>query len=1125
MNNSKIINVRLMKKVLVLVLSFLSVTAFAQNITVKGIVKDGTGEPIIGGSVLVKGSSIGTVTDVDGNYTLSNVPADGVLEFSYIGMKKQDVKVSGKTVINVVLQEDTQILDEVVVTALGLKREQKALGYAVTEVKGDDLKAANTISPVAALQGKVAGVEIRQSDGGMFGATKIQIRGASTLKGNNQPIYVIDGVILDNSTSGNTTMDWDAGNNNANDYGNELKNLNPDDFETVSVLKGAAATALYGSRGLNGAVVITTKSGKGFKGFGVSVSQTFGIDHAYRTPDIQTEYGVGLMPGWKDTDNNGSVWDPFQFKLDDKGDRTLIGAGSYGWGPKYDGQPIRNYDGTWTNYSPHKNNMLDLYQLGLNSNTNVAIRGGNDKTSYYTSLSYKKARSTSEKNTFERYSFLLKGSHKISDRVEVSAAMSFTNSNPKNSPRTVGERFVNPNGTIMTPMLDVNYFRDKYLGEHGGLASTSYGDKYGSVPGRDLFFMIDKYDYSQKETVVRPQMEVNVQILDWLRFKADANMNYYYTKFEEKQLGSGYANEGGKYTMGQTTKEQATFGGTFTVNKQIQDFSVGGFARYEYYTSRSEAYKVYTDGGMVVPGQWFVDNSKNPKKSEASISNTKRMMSAVFALNLGWKNQVYLDVTGRNDWSSSLVYQNGMGTYSYFYPSVSGSWLLNETFDLPHWITFAKVRGSWAQVGNDTDPYYVNSVYGFETKEMYDGNIYVNTLDKTMKSLKLKPERKNAWEVGLDLRLFDSRLNFDFTYYKENTRDQIMSIEVPAISGVNTQLINAGNIQNKGIEIAVNATPYKNKDWQWDVAMTYTKNKNTIISLHENVADYIALSGYANDYDYHIGSVAKVGGDYGLLMSDILPAKNEKGETLLEWDDSWRGAYEARSGKVQEVGKMTPDFLGSLSTTLSWKNLSLHIATDMRFGGLVASYSNLYGTQAGWIKSSLKWRDPEHGGLSWTSQYGDSKGISYGDGVIPDGVFKNGTFATLVDGTKMDVSGMSYKQLVAEGKLEPTHAGTYHVNRAAWGQNTIFDTWVHELNYIALREITLSYRFPKSVASKFGAQGLGLSFSARNLGYLYNSLPNHLNPESVRGNTASEFRIRGYEPYTANYMMTINVEF
>lgn len=399
MNNSKIINVRLMKKVLVLVLSFLSVAAFAQNITVKGIVKDGTGEPIIGGSVLVKGSSIGTVTDVDGNYTLSNVPADGVLEFSYIGMKKQDVKVSGKTVINVVLQEDTQILDEVVVTALGLKREQKALGYAVTEVKGDDLKAANTISPVAALQGKVAGVEIRQSDGGMFGATKIQIRGASTLKGNNQPIYVIDGVILDNSTSGNTTMDWDAGNNNANDYGNELKNLNPDDFETVSVLKGAAATALYGSRGLNGAVVITTKSGKGFKGFGVSVSQTFGIDHAYRTPDIQTEYGVGLMPGWKDTDNNGSVWDPFQFKLDDKGDRTLIGAGSYGWGPKYDGQPIRNYDGTWTNYSPHKNNMLDLYQLGLNSNTNVAIRGGNDKTSYYTSLSYKKARSTSEKNT------------------------------------------------------------------------------------------------------------------------------------------------------------------------------------------------------------------------------------------------------------------------------------------------------------------------------------------------------------------------------------------------------------------------------------------------------------------------------------------------------------------------------------------------------------------------------------------------------------------------------------------------------------------------------------------------------------------------------------------------------
>lgn len=1103
----------------------IAITQQAKVGTITGLVTDTNGEPVIGASVLVKGTSNGTITDINGNYSLSNVPAKAILEFSYIGMQKQEINTAGKTVVNITLKEDAQALDEVVVTALGLKREQKALGYAVTEVKGDALRTANTISPVASLQGKVAGVEIKQSDGGIFGATKIQIRGASTLKGNNQPIYVIDGVILDNSTSGNSTVDWDAGSNNAKDYGNELKNLNPDDFETVSVLKGAAATALYGSRGLNGAVVITTKSGKGGKGFGVSFSQTLGIDHAFKTPDIQTEFGIGLIPGWKDTDKNGNVWDPYQFTVDNNKDHTLIGASYYGYGGRYDGSPIRNYDGTWTTYSPHKNNMLDMYDLGFNTNTNVSIRGGNDVATFYSSISYKKANSTTPNNTFERYSFLVKGTYKISKKVDVAASVNFANSTPRNAQRNVGELFVNANTQILTPLYDSNYFRDKYAGEHGGIASSSYGDLYAPVPQKGYWFAIDNNTYYQKETVIRPQFEVNVQMMDWLRFKADANMNYYYTRGEDKQLGSGYANDGGYYGMWQNSKEQTTFGGTFTASKQLNDFYIGGFTRFEYYNNYQSAYSINTDGGMVVPGQWFVDNSKNPKKSSGKIEGTKRIISAIFAVNLSWKNQLYLDITGRNDWSSALVYSIKTGNHSYFYPSVSGSWLVSETFKLPSWVSFAKLRGSWAQVGNDTDPYSINQTYGFGTIETPTGNIYTNTIDKVLKDKSLKPERKNSWELGLDFRAFNNRIGLDFTYYKENTTDQIMNIKVPSISGVDTQKVNAGNIQNSGIEVALNTTPFKNANWQWDLNFTYTKNTNKIISLHENVASYIELSGYPNDYDYHIGSVARVGGDYGILMSDILPAKNEKGETLLEWDEGWRGAYEARSGKVEEVGKMTPDFLGSIATNLSYKNWNLYIATDMRFGGLVASYSNLYGTQSGWLKSSLAGREG-HGGMTWTSQYaGGSNGITYHDGVIPEGVFKEGTNATFIDGTVHDVSGLSYAQLVKEGKLEPTHAGTYNINRAAWGQNVIFDTWVHELSYVALREITLSYQFPKTIASKLGMQKLGLSLSARNLGYLYNSLPNNLNPESGRGNTSSEFRIRGFEPYTANYMMTINVDF
>lgn len=385
-----------------------SILQQSAKITTQGTVIDAQGEPLIGVSILEVGTTNGTITDIDGKFTLQ-VTSGATLELSYIGYKTQQLKaVSDLGTIQ--MSDDTEVLQEVVVTALGLKREEKALGYAMTEIKGDELRAANTVSPIAGLQGKVAGVEIANSDGGIFGATKIQIRGASTMGTNNQPIYVIDGVILDNEVSGNDDLNWGQ---NASDYGNELKNLNPDDFESVSVLKGAAATALYGSRGLNGAVIITTKSGKAGSGIGISFSQSIGIDHAYKTPKIQTLYGPGAYVGRYDADGDGNLWEPEQFQVNQNGGHTLIGAYSQGFGPRYDGSPIENYDGTMTTYSPLKNNMLDMYELGVNTNTNVAIHGGNDKTTFYASLSYKHAASTTPNNTFDRYSFLLKGTHKL----------------------------------------------------------------------------------------------------------------------------------------------------------------------------------------------------------------------------------------------------------------------------------------------------------------------------------------------------------------------------------------------------------------------------------------------------------------------------------------------------------------------------------------------------------------------------------------------------------------------------------------------------------------------------------------------------------------------------------------
>ena len=524
-----------------------------QTSTCTGVVKDATGETVIGASVVVKGTTNGTITGLNGDFSLQGVKKGDIIQISFVGYQTQEITWNGQA-IDITLKDDTQTLDEVVVTALGMKRAEKALGYAVTEVKGEELKAANTISPVAALQGKVAGVEIAQSDGGIFGATKIQIRGASTLSGNNQPIYVVDGVILDNNTSGNDDLNWTA---NPGDYGNELKNLNADDFASVSVLKGAAATALYGSRGLNGAVVITTKSGKGVQGFGVSLSQTFGWDVTTATPDIQTEYGYGLWPG--ERSSYGNRWDPNGLYQNAEGVYTLKGAPytTYGWGPKFDGREMENYDGTMTTFSPYENGMKEYFQTGFNTNTNVSIRGGNEKVNYYSSLSYKKVQATTPNNTFERYAFLLKGSYKISDKLDVAGSVSFSHSKPRNAAQEIGLYFVYQG---IPNFVNPGYWSDKYKGEHGGLASTSYGDLYGYVPSnvKALWWNLNEVDNVYKEYVIRPTFEVNYKITDWVSFKAEANMNVYTQNYEGKSLGSGYANEGGAYGLSSFMKEQFT---------------------------------------------------------------------------------------------------------------------------------------------------------------------------------------------------------------------------------------------------------------------------------------------------------------------------------------------------------------------------------------------------------------------------------------------------------------------------------------------------------------------------------------------------------------------------------------
>ena len=1076
-----------------------SVGVYAQDITVRGSVVDQNGEPVIGATVKAAGTRVGTVTNANGEFSFK-APANSQIEVSYIGFAPQTMRASGN--MNFVLSEDATGLSEVVVTALGMKREAKALGYAMTELKGEELDA-NLINPVQALQGKVAGVEVTSSDGGMFGASKILIRGASTLNKNNQPIYVIDGVILDNGIVENDA-DWASG---AQNYGNELKNLNPDDFETVSVLKGAAATALYGSRGLNGAVVITTKSGKGKRGLGIDFSQTFGFDKVTHQPDLQNEFAESFF--YASNPKSGFLQNDLYW-LNGDGYPSYKVLSSYGemgtaFGPSFDfikanakDGLMEMYDGKLHTPGAYANNFKDAYDTGFSTNTNIAVSGGNDRTSFYTSMSYRYNNGTLPNNDFRRLSLLAKASHKITDNVEIEASMTFANSKPRNAQPNIGENFVN--GT-WDRMYDAKYYRDKYKGPHGGLANTSYGDEWGFVIGRGTWWSIWENEYYQKETVVRPDLKLTWAFTPWLKWVTEANYNYYFMQGESKNPGSGYYNQGGSYSLSQTRKEQTNFNTNLMVDKQLnEDWHLNGFLRYELYNGYRASNSASTKGDFIVPNQFFLANGSEGYNASAGISETKTIQSLAAQVGVSWKDQVFLDVTGRNDWSSSLVYADGHGTYSYFYPSINAAWLVTNTFreSLPQWLSFWKLRASYAEVGNDTSPYYINSAYGLESYTNQFGKPFSTTVSNTTYSQDLKPERKRSWEIGTDIRFFDNRLGLDFTYYKENTIDQIMTVS---------------------------------KDWQWDLNFTYTKNSSKIVELSDLCADYITLQGYTNYGNYRIGSVAKVGGTYGMLMTDAAPLIDET-SGLQELDLRYYNAgyytpLVKRNGTVEEIGNSVPDFLGSINTTLRWKNWTLSASFDGRFGGKVASYGSHYGNAYGYTKASLEGREG-HGGIHFKSGF---DGFEYDDGMIPNGIVTTGSQIVQPDGSMYTVgtgkysSGETWAELVAAGHAEYVHAGGWHYFYNSWGQAVVNDTWFKTLNYIAFRDLSLSYQFESNIANKIGAKRLSLTAQAHNLGYLLNTMPNHENPEAVAGTTAAEFRIRQFAGVTTSFTFTLKATF
>ncbi len=1008
----------------------------------------------------------------------------------------------------------TTKIDEVVVTALGIKRDQRKLGYAITKVDAKDITEAGVVNPMQALQGKLPGVEIVAGSGGPQSSSKIQIRGNTSLGSNNQPLIVVDGVIIDNATTG--AGEWGSG----YDFGNEMKNLNSDVFESVSVLRGAAATALYGSRAANGVIVITSKKGKSKKGVGVRINSSLTAQSVYDSPKMQNEYGGGVSSTF-DVDANGNRFvDPNNYY--------------YSYGPKFDGKPVIDVDGRTVNWNAQPKNFLDLYKVGLDRKNSIELSGGGDKSTFLFSYTNQEAEGILPRNKYVKNAYYLRTTYEFNQYLQLDASFNYNRSNGANPV---------PQGGNSSPLFsyiygvprsyDNTYWQNNYIDPVNG--GVNWGNDYYGLSGQ--YFDLFQNSRTQKENNYIGRLELKSKVNDWLTLIASGNFNNFNFINETKEKGTNAGFTGGGYSIIEGNKEQynvkflAT--GAFTLTDNLSmTASVGA----EQYRSKYKYVRQWTNGGLNTPNMFEITNSIDPMGYEVSYTDgyqsPKNIQSVYAFANFAWKNQLFVDVTGRNDWSSTLMYPDRHGKVSYFYPSFVGNWTFSNSFDLPKWISFGSLRGSLAWTGRDTSPY--NTSNGFYYRG--DPSAYnspngtriplVDFNSRGLANANLKNELSKSIEFGLNMAFFNNRLDFDVSLYKTNTTNQLLTLTLPQESGVESQQINAGNLQNKGIEVIVNATPIKSKDFRWDTTLTFSKNQDKVIELYPGVEEYVLQWAMGRD----VKSIAIAGSQYGLIQTNYAYARYQALDANGNKIDDARngmkvlraGGYYQRSNGYQNqgyttVGHLTPDFLTSFRNSFKFKNVSLSALIDARVGGDILSATYNYGVQFGNLKSTLKYRDEANGGIKYTDASGKEQ-----YGLIPEGVFAQNTTITDLQGVVRSVGGMTYQEVYDQGWVRPVRNDLYYRNLASWG-NGIREQAVFENTWVALREIRLTYSFNPDLIRNIGLNSLNASLVGRNLVYLYNKLPDGINPEGTYNNNSGNFAEYGGVPMSR--YIGFNVDF
>ena len=1025
---------------------FVALGLNAQNITVNGTVKDNTGEPVIGAGVIVKGTTQGTSTDIDGNYSITCAPA-AILEFSFIGMETQEVAVGGRRTIDVVLQSDSEFLTESVVTALGITREKKTLGYAIQDVGGATLLDAHEANLANALTGKVAGVEIIRSSNGPGASSRIVLRGNNSLTSLNQPLIVVDGVPMDNFVGASNNDFW----NPSADMGSGLQDINPEDVESMTVLKGASAAALYGSRAGNGVILITTKKGRQTPGLGITINSTVALTTEFTRPMMQSRFGQGTLGEYNNTS-------------------------ALSWGPEITGQSVTKWDDTTAPLQAF-DNVKGFFGTGITDTENVTFSQQYGKTGIYASWTRTNDKSQVPGATLGRNNMMLRGTSTFGkeDKWHFDAKIQYIRIQANNRP--ISGSNVNANYMLkmytMPVSVDIRDFKDA-VDKNGEMFFFGPTDRMGSNP-----WWYAKYSTNQD---VRNRFLMNASLAydftKWLSLELKAGTDMYFTETENKfYAGNKIAGSvTGSYGVGESRFYENNF--SFLLKAQ-QDNIFGDFGASATLggnlMDRESRGLSSSQSPLLIPNLFDVNNGTN-KPGVSESYNHRKMNSLYGSAQINYGGWIFLDATLRNDWTSTLSPKNR----SYLYPSVSLAWVITDMIgkysSLPGWLSFAKARVSYAEVGNDMGPYQLYNVYTMGTDNF--GNPIVNS-QGTLYNDDVKNELIKSWEAGLDLRFFDSRVGLDLSWYKTNATNQLINLPIAAIA-YSSKKVNAGNIQNSGWEAVLNVEPVRTRDFLWRSTLNFSANKNKIIDLADGVEEY-SLGGYDN-----LRIVAKVGGDYGdIYGSKYARVEDETsphyGKLILNGD----GLPTAASGS-HYLGNQNPVAQLGWINGFTWKDLTASFQVDARIGGKM--FSGTLGTME------------NAGTAAWT--------VDNRDKMVVDGVVKDGD--NYVVNTK-ETTGEKYWQTIS-GR--------------AGGNLGISEENLYDATNVRLRNISIAYSLPKRLLSGQNIfQSVKVGFSCTNVFMIYSKMRG-LDPESIFATSTNAIGFEyGAAPTSRAYVFNVSFGF